>query len=214
MGFLSSLIGDDSRLTKLERYLDGTTQGSMAQRMGTLEESLKVPYALTMAVLLKSRFASKSLMERVEKARRRLRLAGALRHDPLFVELAAYYYFVLMQDYREEEDPEQGQDGAPWSYSRTLRVSLALANTFVLKHWKDPRDDNFLIVRSVGYSSIGDGTPQSGAQALAGFLASLVDERAAADSAMAAELSAFIASIPFDEIRQVCRGIFESRPAR
>lgn len=214
MGFLSSLIGGDYQLTALEKFLDGTTQSSMGQRIATLDDSLKVPYAVTMAVLLKSRFASKSLMERAERMHKRFRFTGAVRHDPLFVELAAFHYFVLMQDYVDAEDPEGAQADAPWSYSRTLRTSLALANSFVLKHCKGEIGENLVIVRSVGYASIGDGTVQSGAAALTGFLGKALDEHAAADPDLNAELAGYLATIPFDEIRAVCRGIYDARPAR
>lgn len=215
MGFLSRLVRDDFTKTALERFVDGVTHSTMSERVKTLDEPLKVPYAQTMTVLLRSRSFTKELKEIAQKMPEPFRSARTFPHDLIFAEIVAFYYFIAMTDYFKEQDrEEEGEDGRRSdSYSRALRKSLVLANALVLKRSDAKLPEGFVVLRTAGYSSIGDGGQKSGADALLSFIMKAWNPEpggrpALDDSAPSLAVRNFIATVPFDEIRELCRAIY------
>ncbi len=215
MGFLSSFIGDDIQSTRLERFLDATTQSSVSQQLKSLEEPLKVPFAQAMTVLLQSRKVTTQLKQIAGKTRRSIFSSSEFAHDRVFAEVVAFYYFVLMADYFEEQDREEvGDDGSTFdSYSRSLRKSLTLANALVLKRSSEPFEQGFIILRTGGYAANADADRQSGTAALLDFVLRAWQAgpggKAAADtSAISLPVQNAIAAVAFDEIRELCRSIY------
>jgi len=215
MGFLSRLVGDDFSKTSLERFIDEATHNTMIQRIKIIEEPLKVPYAQAMTVLLLSRKFTKELKEIAQKMPAPFRSARKFPHDLIFAEVVAFYYFVLMTDYFEELDREEEGEGGRRSdsYSRALRKSLVLANTLILKRSNVNLPEGFIVLRTAGYSSIGDGGQKSGADALLSFILKAwnpePDGGPALDNSDASlPVRKFIATVPFDEIREVCGAMY------
>jgi hypothetical protein len=187
----------------------------VSQRVEELEGSLKVPYVQAITVLLHSRKFTKRLKEIDQKMPKPLLWSRSFPHDHIFAEVVAFYYFVLMKDYSEEQDrDEAGGDGrAGDSYSRALRKSLVLANALVLKRSDDPLPEGSIVLRTGGYASIGDDEPDRSAAALFGFIMKLwrpeFDGNPALDeSAPSVQLRNLIAAVPFDEIREICKGVY------
>jgi len=215
MGFLSRLVGDDFSKTSLERFIDEATHNTMIQRIKIIEEPLKVPYAQAMTVLLLSRKFTKELKEIAQKMPAPFRSARKFPHDLIFAEVVAFYYFVLMTDYFEELDREEEREDGRWSdsYSRTLRKSLVLANALILKRSNVNLPEGFIVLRTAGYSSIGDGGQKSGADALLNFIMKAWSpgpggRPTVGDSASSLSVRSVIATVPFDEIREICGAIY------
>ncbi len=215
MGLLKSFLAGAARPGALERFVDGVTQGTMNERIRTLEDALKVPYAQAMTVVLLSRRVTKGLQQQQRRMPEPYRSQWAFPHDHVFAEVLAFYYFVVMVDYYAERDCEEpGADGRPRdSYSRALRKSLVLANALFVQRSSAGLPEGFLVQRTAGYPSIGDGGHDSGADALLQFILQAWEPPtgaapAAPNPAAAAIVRGCLDAVPFAEARAVCSSIY------
>ncbi len=229
MGFLGNLFKKDSK-TSLEKYLDSMTPATMNKDVKTLDESLIVPYDQAMTVLLFSRSFTKGLKKSAQEAPWPFRTSWQFQHDRIFAEVVAFYYFVLMkdflvrdleeedEDYDDEED-EEYKDGKPSDpYFKVLQTSLHLANDIVLELADAKFPENFIMLRTLSFSSIHQSKEKNIIDALTEFIMNAWNPEPDGSGRLSLSLSTptiailtYVKSMPIEEVSEICRNFYDEK---
>jgi hypothetical protein len=160
MGIFRKLFSKAPVGTRLEQYVDSITPRSMTEKVKTLSDDIKVPYAQAMTVMLFARVFTKGLQATSRDLSEPFKTTWTYPHDRIFAEVVGFYYFVLMKDYQNkadgddwlDDDDEGEHEDDP--YLTVLRQSLYFCSKLIHATADFDKVEMFVANRAITYLAV------------------------------------------------------------